>query len=126
MVFSQLELPNLYYLEFFSYILTFLQNYSLCESLIQPDEVTKSGKSTITTSKLLFARVFSLKQKTNQIRPAPLEKVKYCVFKKTVHGSFEKTNHSDIFIHILAYFDIFTYKQTYSQAYSEPSVIPVY
>ena len=32
---------------------------------------------------------------------------------------------ADIFIHILAYSDIFKYKQTYSQAYQEPSVIPV-
>ena len=32
----------------------------------------------------------------------------------------------DKFIHILAYADVFKYKQTYSQAYSEPSVIPVY
>ena len=32
----------------------------------------------------------------------------------------------DIFMHILAYSDIFKYKYTYSQVYSEPSVIPVY
>ena len=32
----------------------------------------------------------------------------------------------DIFIHIPEYSDIFKYKQTYSQAYSERSVIPVY
>ena len=60
----------------FSYSLTKLQNYSLCESLIKPDEATKSGKSTITTSKLLFAKIFSLKQKTNQILSATLEKIK--------------------------------------------------
>ena len=37
----------------FSYIITELQNYSLCESLIKPNGATKSTKSTITTSKLL-------------------------------------------------------------------------
>ena len=74
----------------FSYSLSEIQNYSLCESLIKPDEATKSGKSTIATSKLLFAKIFSLKQKINQILSATLKKIKYCLFKKTVYGSFEK------------------------------------
>ena len=61
----------------FSYSLTELQNYRLCESLINPNEAVKSGKPTITTSKLLFAKIFSLKHKINLILSATLEKVKY-------------------------------------------------
>ena len=34
--------------------------------------------------------MFILKQKTNQILAATLEKMKYCFFKKTVYGSFKK------------------------------------
>ena len=100
----------------FSYSLTKLQNYSLCESLIKPDEATKSGKSTITTSKLLFAKIFSLKQKTNQILSATLEKIKYCLFKKTVYVSFKKQKpfrqmqiYLYIFWHIQIYFGISRY-----------------
>ena len=74
----------------FSYILTELKNYSLREPLIKPDEATKSRKSTIATSILLFAKIFSLKQKANQILSATLEKIKYSLFKKTVYGSFKK------------------------------------
>ena len=35
-------------------------------------------------------KIFSLKQKTNQILSATLEKIKYCLFEKTVYGSFKK------------------------------------
>ena len=64
--------------------------YSLCESLIKPDEATQSEKSTATAPKLLFAKISSPKQKTNQILSATLEKIKYCLFEKTVYGSFKK------------------------------------
>ena len=58
------------------------------------DEATKSGKSTTETSKLWFAKVFSLKQKINQILYFTLEKIKFCLFKKTTCGTFRKQNHS--------------------------------
>ena len=35
---------------------------------------------------ILLARVFNLKQK-NQILPAPIEKIRFCLFKKTVSCS---------------------------------------
>ena len=101
--------------------------YSLCESLIKPDEATKSGKSTATTPNLLIAKIFSLKQKTNQILSAALEKIKYGLFKKTVYGSFKKQKPlREMWVFILRYSEIFKYKHTYSQVYSEPSVIPIY
>ena len=40
--------------------------------------------------KILLVKIFSLKQKTSQILPATLEKIKFCLFKKTVWGSFKQ------------------------------------
>ena len=55
----------------------------------------------MTTSKLLFAKIFTLKQKTNQILSATLEKNRFCYFEKTVHDSFRYIHtYSDIFRHI--------------------------
>ena len=34
--------------------------------------------------------MFSLKQKTNQILPAPIDKTKFYLFQKTVYGSFRQ------------------------------------
>ena len=42
------------------------------------------------TFEVLLVKIFSLKQKTNQILPATTEKIKFCLFKKTVHGSFKQ------------------------------------
>ena len=104
--------------------------YSLWESLVKPDEATKSRKSTTTTLNLLTAKIFSLKQKTNPILSAALEKTKYCLFKKTVYGFFKKQiphlPFREMWIFILGYSEIFKYKHTYSQVYSESSVIPIY
>ena len=67
--------------------------------------------------------MFSLKQKTNQILSATLDKIKFCLFKKAVYGSFRqevtmekcktKAIQADvgIFTHILAYPDIHKHKQ---------------
>ena len=33
--------------------------------------------------KILLVKIFSLKQKTNEILPAAIEKIKFCLFKKT-------------------------------------------
>ena len=75
-------------------------------------------------------KIFSLKQKTNQILSATLEKIKYCPFKKKSPWFLSKTKtiqaDVDIFIHIPAYSDILKYKHAYSQVYSELSIIPVY
>ena len=38
--------------------------------------------------KISLVKIFSLKQKTNQILPATIEKVKFCLFKKTASCSF--------------------------------------
>ena len=63
---------------------------------------------------ILIAKIFSLKQKANQILSATLEKIKFCLFKKTVYGSFRQDITTekckikaiqadiDIFTHILA------------------------
>ena len=37
---------------------------------------------------ILLVKIFSLKKKKNQILPATIEKIKCCLFKKTVYGSF--------------------------------------
>ena len=37
---------------------------------------------------ILLAKIFSLKQWTNQMLSATFEKLKFCLFKKTVYGSF--------------------------------------
>ena len=37
---------------------------------------------------ILLVKVFSLKQKTNQILPATTEKIKFCLFKKTASCLF--------------------------------------
>ena len=37
---------------------------------------------------ILLAKIFSLKQKINQILPATVEKVKFCLFRKIVSYSF--------------------------------------
>ena len=37
---------------------------------------------------ILLVRIFNLKQKTNQILPATVEKIKFCLLKKTVPCSF--------------------------------------
>ena len=83
---------------------------------------------------ILIAKIFSLKQKANQILSATLEKIKFCLFKKTVYGSFRKDitmekckikaiqADIDIFTHILACSGLFKHKQ----AYSEPSATLVY
>ena len=119
-------------ISFFHIFLTYYLSicYSLCESLIKPDEATKSGKSTTTSSKLLFAKIFSLNQKKNQIVSATLEKIKYCLFKKTVYASFKNQKPfkemSYIHTHCSIFRYIYKYKHTYSQVYSQPSVIVVY
>ena len=91
-------------------ILSFFFHSYLCEYLIKPDEATKSRKSTITMSKLLFAKIFSLKQKANQTLSATLEKIKYCLLKKTVYGSFKKQKPSR---QMQIYSYIFWHMQTY-------------
>ena len=41
-----------------------------------------------TKSEILLVKIFSIKQKKNQILPATIEKIKFLLFKKTVYGSF--------------------------------------
>ena len=72
---------------------------------------------------ILLVKIFNLKQKTSQTLPATIEKIKFCLFKKTVYGSFKqwitmgrhktKAIQADlrIFTHIQAYSDITRYIQ---------------
>ena len=45
-----------------------------------PGPLRPKGKSKF---EILFVKIFSLKQKINQILPATIEKIKFCLFKKT-------------------------------------------
>ena len=81
---------------------------------------------------ILLVKIFCLKQKTSQILPATIEKIKFCFFKKTVYGYLKqwitigkckrKAIQTDLG-NIHAHSDIFRYNQVHSgaiQAYSEP------
>ena len=70
---------------------------------------------------IVLVKILSLKRKTNQIFPATLEKIKFCLFKKTVYSSFKQgitmvkckikaiQAYLGISTHITAYSDIFRY-----------------
>ena len=76
--------------------------------------VPKDGKFEI-----LLVKIFSLKQKINQILPATTEKIKMFLFKKSVFGSFNKglqweSVKQNSFRQIQAHSNIFWHIQTYS------------
>ena len=90
------------------------------------------GKSKFET---LIVKIFSLKQKANQILSAAIEKIKFFLFKKTVYGSFRQVitlekcitkaiqANLTIFTHIPAYLGIFTVIQAQSSIFRDYSSI---
>ena len=80
---------------------------------------------------ILAVKIFNLKQKANKIHLATIEKIKFCLFKKIVYGSFrhvitmEKSKTKaiqaelGIFTHIPEYSGIFRHVQD-PNVYSGP------